>query len=265
MSIEPFNKNILSSAVVPASSVDKVGQVNRLPDKDKADLFSRILDGLVAEKSVLSQEQPNNEKPLDRDKVLQLIQWMNIKMNESLLRSVGGDGFDSSYRWKIDTLASTLTTAKPVETESSEVESIPALPKAALMMSKNNYEAIIQKAAAAYDVDPDLIRGVIQVESSFNASAQSPKGAMGLMQLMPGTARELGVANPYDPEENVMGGTRYLKKLLNRYDGNVSLALAAYNWGMGNLENHRNWMPQETRNYVSRITSLYNRSEARTS
>jgi len=135
MSIEPFNKNIFSSAVAPALSVDKVGQVNRLPDKGKADLFFRILDGLVAEKSVLSQEQPNNEKPLDREKVLQLIQWMNIKMNESLLRSVGGDGFDSSYRWKIDTLASNLTTAKPVETESSERESRPVLPKADPLMS----------------------------------------------------------------------------------------------------------------------------------
>jgi len=265
MSIEPFNKNIFSSAVAPALSVDKVGQVNRLPDKGKADLFFRILDGLVAEKSGLSQEQPNNDEPLGKEKILQLIQWMNIKMNENLLRSVGGDGFDPSYRWKIDTLASTLTKAKPVETEPSETESRSVLPEAPPVMSKNNYGAIIRKAAAAYDVDPDLIRGVIQVESSFNASAQSPKGAMGLMQLMPGTARELGVTNPYDPEENVMGGTRYLKKLLNRYDGNVSLALAAYNWGMGNLENHRNWMPQETRNYVSRITGLYNRSEARTS
>jgi soluble lytic murein transglycosylase-like protein len=71
----------------------------------------------------------------------------------------------------------------------------------------------------------------------------------------------LGVNDPYDPQANIMGGTRYLKKLLNRYDGDVSLALAAYNWGMGNLENHRNWMPQETRNYVSRITSLYNRND----
>lgn len=265
MSIQPFNKNFPSAAVMSVPSVETVGKVNQSLARDSADIFSSILSDLVGSASASSQEQSDYGKPLDKDKLLQLIQWMNIKMNESLLRSVNGDGFDSSYRWKIDTLASTFTKANPAVTESPETESSPVLPKTDPPMSGKRYEEIIQKAAAAYDVDPDLIRGVIQVESGFNASAQSPKGAMGLMQLMPGTARDLGVANPYDPEENIMGGTRYLKKLLNRYDGNVSLSLAAYNWGMGNLENHRNWMPQETRNYVSRITSLYNRSEHPTS
>ena len=190
-----------------------------------------------------------------------MIQWMNIKMNESLLQSVEGDGFDASCRWKFGGLLPVPVQENTVIEETSPTDMTPALAKAIPASSGKGYEEIIQKAAATYDVDPDLIRGVIQAESSFNASARSPKGAMGLMQLMPGTARELGVNNPYDPEENVMGGTRYLKRLLNRYDGNVSLALAAYNWGMGNLENHRNWMPQETRNYVSRITSLYKRNE----
>lgn len=261
MSIQPFNKLFPSSPVAPASPVETVGKVSRSSGKDNADLFSRILGDMVAGAPILSQEQPSgDEKPLDKEKILQLIQWMNIKMNASLLRSVEDDGFDESYRWKFDSLALPSVKEIPVGTVPSATEIKPVLPRAMSAPSGNGYEAIIQKAAAAHDVDPDLIRGVIQVESSFNASACSPKGAMGLMQLMPGTARELGVTNPYDPEENVMGGTRYLKKLLNRYDGNVSLALAAYNWGMGNLENHRNWMPQETRNYVSRITSIYNRS-----
>lgn len=258
MSIQSYNKIF---PFPPVSSVKAVGTVSRSPEKDSSDIFSRMLGDMVAGSPALSQEQPDYEKPLDKEKVLQLIQWMNIKMNESLLRSVDGEGFDSSYRWKIDSLATDLVKEKPVMTEPPDTEIQPILPSANPATSRTGYEAIIQKAAAAHDVDPDLIRGVIQVESSFNASARSPKGAMGLMQLMPGTARELGVNNPYDPEENVMGGTRYLKKLLNRYDGNVSLALAAYNWGMGNLENHPNGMPQETRNYVSRITGLYSRSD----
>jgi soluble lytic murein transglycosylase-like protein len=118
-------------------------------------------------------------------------------------------------------------------------------------------DGIIQKAAQTYDVDPELIKSVIQAESSFNPNAISPKGAMGLMQLMPGTARELGVTDPMDPAANVMGGTRYLKKLLDRYDGSVPLALAAYNWGMGNLDSRRGRMPEETRNYVAKITKSY--------
>ncbi|MEO5326774.1 MAG: lytic transglycosylase domain-containing protein [Magnetococcus sp. THC-1_WYH] len=119
------------------------------------------------------------------------------------------------------------------------------------------YDTIIQKASKKYGVDADLIRSVIQVESSFNPKAVSAAGAKGMMQLMPGTAKELGVKNPFDAEENIMGGTAYLSRLLDRYDGNVRSALAAYNWGMGNLEKKpMAAMPGETRSYVSRIMGM---------
>lgn len=118
-----------------------------------------------------------------------------------------------------------------------------------------DYDIIIDEAARAYDVDARLIRSVIRAESGFNAGTTSPKGAMGLMQIMPDTARELGLANPYDPRENIMAGTRYLKALLERYDGNVNLALGAYNWGMGNIERHPEHLPRETREYIARVTS----------
>jgi soluble lytic murein transglycosylase-like protein len=112
---------------------------------------------------------------------------------------------------------------------------------------------IVEHAAATYNVDTSLIAAVIKAESAGNPRATSPKGATGLMQLMPGTARDLGVNDPYDPRQNVMAGTKYLKMLLDRYDGNRDLALAAYNWGPGNLEKSHRSMPRETVEYVAKI------------
>lgn len=124
-------------------------------------------------------------------------------------------------------------------------------------MVKGDFDAIIEKASEAHGVDPDLIRSVIKTESGFQAGSTSPKGAMGLMQLMPGTAKDLGVRNAYDPFENVMGGTKYLKRLLDRYHGDTPKALAAYNWGPGNVDKNSGKMPEETRNYISRVTRNY--------
>ncbi len=124
--------------------------------------------------------------------------------------------------------------------------------------TQQEIDAAIEQAAARHNVDPSLVRAVIKVESNFNPNAVSRKGAMGLMQLMPQTARQLKVANPFDPEQNVDAGVRHLKQLMESYGGDVKLTLAAYNAGPGAVARSAG-VPRfaETRRYVKRITQLY--------
>lgn len=123
------------------------------------------------------------------------------------------------------------------------------------------FQAIIQAAATRHQVEPALVQAVIQVESNFNPRAVSPKGAQGLMQLMPATAQRFGVTNAFDPEQNVQAGARYLAELMAMFKNNLTLALAAYNAGENAILQYGNKIPpyRETQNYVPRVLDSYRR------
>ena len=124
------------------------------------------------------------------------------------------------------------------------------------------YNDAIAEAATLYNLDPNLIRAIIRAESAFNPFAVSRAGAQGLMQLMPAVAEELNVLDPFDPRQNIFGGARYLRWLLDRNDGNLDLAVASYNAGPGAVARYNGIPPyRETRNYVKKVNSFLKSSK----
>jgi soluble lytic murein transglycosylase-like protein len=167
------------------------------------------------------------------------------------------------YSWRDANGTLVLSNRRPASADSVKSYAVPkaasvrATRFAALERSRQ-YDELIAEHARLNRVRTDLVRAVMQVESAFNPNATSPKGAMGLMQLMPATARQYGVINPYNPAENVRAGVAYLRELLDRYQDNEELALAAYNAGPGAVDKHGQTVPpyRETRNYVAQINQM---------
>ncbi|NLW90063.1 MAG: lytic transglycosylase domain-containing protein [Syntrophomonadaceae bacterium] len=139
-------------------------------------------------------------------------------------------------------------------TRAAELQGASLQDKTASSAGSRPFSEIIKEASEKYGVDENIIQAVIQQESSFNARAVSSCGAQGLMQLMPATARALGVNDPFDAEQNILAGTKYLREKLDEFGGNLSLALAAYNAGSGAVRKYAGIPPyQETQNYVAKI------------
>lgn len=141
----------------------------------------------------------------------------------------------------------------------------PSIPPRASLPScntanRNAFDPYIKLSCQRYGMDHNLVKAVIHAESAFNPQAVSPKGAMGLMQLMPDTSKDMGVMDPFDPYDNIEGGTRYLRMLLNRFNNDVRLALAAYNAGPETVQKYGGIPPyEETETYVERVLALHSR------
>lgn len=145
-----------------------------------------------------------------------------------------------------------------IDPRAKKAEPVAQIATVPVLVAPAHVEALIAKAAEAHDVDPNLVRAVIKVESAYRPKARSHKGAMGLMQLMPATAREYGVQNAYDPAENIDAGVRHLRSLLDRFE--VRLAVAAYNAGAGAVQRFGGIPPyKETREYVRKVLALAGR------
>jgi soluble lytic murein transglycosylase-like protein len=162
------------------------------------------------------------------------------------------------YSWRdssgVLTISDRPQNGGPRAARSIAVQVSPAL----VARSNPQFEPLIRQHASQRGIRPDLVRAVIQVESAFNPRAVSPKGAMGLMQLMPATAKQFGVIDPFNPAENIRAGVSYLRQLLDRYDHDEQLALAAYNAGPGAVDKYGSKVPpyKETQNYVLKISGI---------
>ena len=248
MSINPVSSYVSPKADLPVNQGMPAGSAQNRPAFDN--ILAASVDGAKG-----------SAKVAEKLKVTDIAEILHLEMLHNSL-SLGDLPVEQSpirnnraVSQFLESLAGQNNSAAPVvEPLPGETGSVvPAAPST----NDSSLDGIIRKASQRYGVEESLIKAVIKAESNFNPQAVSSAGASGLMQLMPATARGLGVKDSFDPEQNVMGGTRFLKDMLSRYNGDLNAALAAYNWGPGNVDKGGSYLPRETRAYLVKVKGYY--------
>jgi soluble lytic murein transglycosylase-like protein len=229
-------------------------QAQEAPKDAKTELKNRLTDL----STLYKKEVEKLEKRQQQSKAL---------YNDGLISRVEfekGEKELADARVKVEQVTSEIAVASKPASVSAVVAEMVAAGNQVWSTGNSRVDGLIRQYGKQYGVDPFLIYCTMAQESSFNSGATSPKGAQGLMQLMPGTAARYGVKNPYDVAQSIMGGTRYLKDLLEMFNGRVDLALAGYNAGEGAVMKYGNNIPPytETRNYVKLILKRYTKKPA---
>jgi soluble lytic murein transglycosylase-like protein len=231
-------------------------------DKSSSNPVARFDDILSAANGSKDCPPITTETAVARAEILRLRMMRDALSLQQDIRDPEPYIMGPAYEYVVRRYDSPREATSPVQ-EAPSLPDIPVVVDQAPQKSRrkeahvSGLDDIIQRAARRYDMNPGLIRAVIKAESNFNPNAVSHVGASGLMQLMPGTARDLGVSDSLDPEQNVMAGTRYLRRMLDRYNGDLDRALAAYNWGPGNVDKKGRSLPRETRSYLAKVKEFY--------
>ncbi|MGX9133428.1 lytic transglycosylase domain-containing protein [Rummeliibacillus sp. JY-2-4R] len=251
---------MLSQLTAPSSSTSQASQILGLTNSLSSPNSNVYLSQLLSSPSLINNSLGyGTSSPIDYSQLLGGLELSTTSDSQSV-SSYSNPETLNNYAVNYSGLTPIFTPASLNTNSNFSLDELTTKKSDSNSESANtSYDSIIKKAAQTYGLPEKMIKSVIKQESNFNASATSSAGAGGLMQLMPGTANYLGVSNVYDAEQNIMGGTKYLKQLYDQFNGSFPLMLAAYNAGPGTVTKYAGVPPyKETMNYVTNIMNTYN-------